>query len=89
VSRELTRARWGSGDQVLAPRWAIATVTGCYPATVSRRCIPVACDVRSRALLYDVDMAHEVLGSLLPGTPRGKRDEPVARDLGQVYLPNH
>lgn len=56
---------------MLASSRMIAAVTGRYPATVSRRCTPVACDVHTRALLYDVEAAHRVLQGLLKGSPRG------------------
>lgn len=65
------RARWGSDGVILAPRWMIAQVTGRYSGTVARHCKPVACDVQTKALLYDAEEAELVLGVLLPGTPRG------------------
>jgi hypothetical protein len=83
------RARWGSDGAILAPRWAIAHVTGRYPGTVARHCAPVACDVHTKALLYDVDAAHAVLEGLLPGTPRGKNVQTLASDLGQAYGASH
>jgi hypothetical protein len=73
LSRPPARARYGSEGTVLAPRGMVARVLGRYPATVSRHCVPVACDVATKALLYDVDAAEVVLQGLLPGTPRGKK----------------
>lgn len=65
MSRGLTQARRGSGDHVLAPRWAIAVVLQRNPELVSRHCTPVACDVQTRAYLYDVDEAEAVLAARL------------------------
>jgi hypothetical protein len=83
LSRLPTEARWDSDGHVLAPRRMIAQVMGRNLETVSRRCAPVACDVVTRAVLYDVDEACTVLAELLPGTPRVKKRRTVAKDLDQ------
>lgn len=61
MSRRLTFARPGGADSVLAPRWMIAQVLGRNPELIARHCRAVACDARSRALLYDVDEAEAAL----------------------------
>lgn len=50
--------------RLLAPRWYVAEVTGRHPELVPRHCRPVACDVYTRALLYDVDDARATLARL-------------------------
>jgi hypothetical protein len=55
------RPRRGSGGTELATRRVIAGTARCHPDSVSRHCAPIACDVRTHALLYDVDEAFEQL----------------------------
>lgn len=61
MSRQLTKARYGSDGTVLAPRWAVSAALNRNRELVSRHCRPIACDAHSRALLYDVDEAQTVL----------------------------
>jgi hypothetical protein len=63
VRKLLTPVR-GESDRPLVARWFLARHTGRHPETVARRCQAVACDVRNRSLLYDVDEAIEVLARL-------------------------
>lgn len=58
------RPRWGSEGNPLATRQVIALTTGRNPETISRRCTPVACDVRTRASLYDMEEVSEVFRKL-------------------------
>jgi hypothetical protein len=62
VRKDLTPIR--GSDRPLAARWFLAHHTGRNPETISRRCTPVACDVRNRSLLYDVAEALGILGAL-------------------------
>lgn len=58
------------GERPLAARWFLAHQTGRNAETIARRCTPVACDVRNRALLYDVEQALAELASLRPAGRR-------------------
>lgn len=66
MRKRLTPIR-GAGDRPLAARWFLAHHTGRTPETVSRRCSPVACDIRNRSLLYDVTECLTVLSALRAG----------------------
>lgn len=46
-----------AGDTLLGSRYAAAEFARCSPVTIWRRCQPVACDVGTRAHLYDLDEA--------------------------------
>lgn len=51
-------------DGSLYDQEALSVDLGLSVRTVRRRCEPVACDVASRAPLYDPDAAGEVLASV-------------------------
>lgn len=51
------RPRLYDGHRMLGTRKAAALLTGRHPNLVRRYCEPVACDARSRAVLYDLDDA--------------------------------
>lgn len=69
MSRPPTQARLDQDGRCLAPRWMIASVLGRHPELISRHCTPLACDVYSRALLYDVDEAAQVLARVATWPP--------------------
>lgn len=48
----------------LMTRRMLEHLTGRNPETIRRRCTPVACDVRNRTPLYDLDDATATLASL-------------------------
>jgi hypothetical protein len=73
MSRRPACPRWGSDGAILTSRRAIAVALRRHPDSVTRHCTPVACDVESRALLYDLDESCAILEQLLPGTSRAKR----------------
>lgn len=68
--RGLSQARLGSDGDVLAPRRAVSAVLGRHPELISRHCTPVACDVRTRAHLYDVDEVEEILAKRARWSPK-------------------
>lgn len=45
----------------MAPRNVAAALVNRHPDDVRRRCAPVACDVGTRAWLYDLDEVSQVL----------------------------
>lgn len=63
MRKDLTPVR-GTEDRPLVARWYLVHFSGRNPETVSRRCPPVACDVRNRSLLYDLTESLEILGGL-------------------------
>jgi hypothetical protein len=58
----LTKTR-AAGDVLLGSRQAAAAFTGRHVNTIRRYCPPIACDIGTRALLYDLDAAHEQLAT--------------------------
>lgn len=55
-----------ASDMMLATRRTAAVLINRHPDQVRRRCRPVACDLESHALLYDVDAVAETFAA----TPR-------------------
>lgn len=53
-----------AGGLLLGGRAAAAAYAGRHVNTVRRRCVPVACDRATRALLYDLDACVAALGPL-------------------------
>lgn len=51
-----------SGELLLGGRGAVAAYTSRHVNTVRRYCVPVACDVSTRADLYDLDLCVGQLG---------------------------
>lgn len=49
------------GQLLLGTRHTAAVLVHRHPNLVRRHCEPVACDVESRALLYDLDQVDAVL----------------------------
>lgn len=64
------------GDGHLYDQEAVAVDNRVSARTVRRRCEQVACDVSSRAPLYDADTASAVLGAV---RPRPARSAPAQR----------
>lgn len=54
------------GDLVLGTRRAAALIVHRHPDLVRRRCQPIACDVASRASLYDLSQVESTFAK----TPR-------------------
>jgi hypothetical protein len=50
-----------AGGMLLGTRRAAALLTSRHENVVRRHCRPVACDVRSHAMLYDLDDCDRVL----------------------------
>jgi hypothetical protein len=50
----LTKTR-AAGGSILASRQAAAALLGRHVNTIRRYCVPIACDVGTRAHLYDID----------------------------------
>lgn len=86
MNRDLSHhhPRTVNGDQILATKQALGFYLERSPDLVRRHCEPVACDVRSRALLYDAEDVENRL-ALLPRReqPAGKR---VSRSAGSQPL---
>ena len=60
----------GAGDTIIGDSWSIAQMLYRHRAQVARICVPIACDMRSRIFLYDLDAAEDALRD----TPRRNRD---------------
>lgn len=60
------------GDLMLGTRKAAAVLTARHENVVRRHCEPIACDLESRALLYDLDQVAAAVRDL----PR--REKPLA-----------
>lgn len=58
-----------AGPLMLGTRQVAAVLTARHPDLVRRRCRPVACDVRTRIPLYDLDQVAAVFRR----TPRRER----------------
>lgn len=56
-----TRPVGDDTGRALATRQWLHHMTGRHIDVIARRCAPVACDVRNRSLLYDVDDAERLL----------------------------
>lgn len=63
VATGLTRPRLAA-DSVLTGRDAVASLVAKHVTSVRRYCVPIACDVDTRADLYDVDAAVRQFGSM-------------------------
>jgi hypothetical protein len=66
-------------DADLYDQEALAVETGVSKRTVRRKCEPVACDVATRAPLYDADAAGEVLGRVRPRPARTAAQQRMRR----------
>ena len=55
-----------AGDTLLGSRAAVAAFAGADVNAVRRHCLPIACDVATRALLYDLDDAVARLATRRP-----------------------
>lgn len=55
---------------LIGTRQAAALLTGRHPDLVRKRCAPIACDVTTRAVLYDLD----AVAATFRNTPRRDRD---------------
>lgn len=52
------------GQLMLGTRKAAAVLTARHPDQIRRHCEPVACDLASRALLYDLDQVAAAVRDL-------------------------
>lgn len=65
-----------AGRRMLASRTTTAVLVNRHTNVVARYCQPVACDVRTKTELYDVDEANRILSALprRAGRPRVQVD---------------
>jgi hypothetical protein len=57
-------AQRAAGDLIIGPRLLLAAYAHRSERTVRTHCLPVACDVGTRAFLYDLEACCELLGCL-------------------------